>query len=78
MELLEGEEEIEIPRGLPSGARLVLNHRGPFRSDGRRGNLILQFEVWFPGEYPPRAQSLLEEFYEIMEGEYGGATRSKQ
>ncbi|MBX6423589.1 DnaJ C-terminal domain-containing protein [Thermosulfurimonas sp. F29] len=77
VELLEGAEEIEIPRGLPSGARLVLNQRGPFHPDGRRGNLVLQFEIWFPDEYPPQALSLLHEFYKIMEGCHGGATRSQ-
>ncbi|QJA05509.1 J domain-containing protein [Thermosulfurimonas marina] len=78
VETLEGPEEIELPRGLPSGARLVLSHRGPFGSDGRRGNLILQFEVWFPEAYPPKAQELLQEFYHLMEEAYGGAAGTQQ
>ncbi len=78
VETLEGVEEIEIPRGLPPGARLVLNQRGPFRPDGQRGDLILQFEIWFPNEYSPRALRLLQEFCDIMEGEYGGFTRTEQ
>jgi len=77
VETLEGPEEIELPRGLPSGARLILNQRGPFKLDGRRGNLILQFEVWFPEDYPQRALKLLEEFYSLMEEAYGGTTRAQ-
>jgi len=75
---LEGEEEIEVPRGLPSGARLILNHRGPFRPDGRRGNLVLEFELWFPREYPAEALRYFQRFYEIMEEEYGGTSGIKQ
>ncbi len=78
VETLEGFEEIEVPRGLPPGARLVLNQRGPFRPDGQRGNLVLQFEIWFPNEYSTRALRLLQEFYEIMEEEYGGVARTEQ
>ncbi len=78
VQTLEGEEEIELPPGLPAGSRLMWNHRGPFRSDGRRGHLILEFEVWFPREYPPEARRVLEKFYEIMEGEYGGTACIKQ
>ena len=75
---LEGEEEIEVPRGISSGARLILNHRGPFRPDGRRGNLVLEFELWFPGEYPEEALQYFKKFCEIMEEEYGGTSGLKQ
>ncbi len=75
---LEGEEEIEVSPGLPSGSRLILNNRGPFKADGKRGSLILEFEVWFPKEYPPEAMRLLQKFYEIMEENYGGTSGVKQ
>ncbi|WP_297055534.1 DnaJ C-terminal domain-containing protein [Thermosulfurimonas sp.] len=78
VETLEGEEEIEIPRGLPGGSRLVIRQRGPFRPDGGRGDLILQFEIWFPEDYPPEALKLLERLNHIMEESYGRITSSRQ
>ena len=63
--LVEGEEEVEIPRGIDAGETIVLKGKGfPDLHGGKRGNQILQLLLKTPKHLSARQEELLREFSE--------------
>jgi len=63
--LVEGEEEIEIPRGIDAGETIVLKGKGfPDVQGGKRGSHILQIVLKTPKHLSKRQEEILEEFAE--------------
>ncbi len=61
--LVEGEEEVEIPKGIDAGETLVLKGKGfPDLQGGKRGNQILQIVLKTPKHLSKRQEEILEEF----------------
>lgn len=68
--LVEGEEEVEIPRGIDAGDTIVLKGKGfpDLQSSNKRGNQILQIVLKTPKQLTPQQEELLRKFAE-EEGE---------
>lgn len=63
--VVEGEEEVEVPRGIDAGETLVLRGKGfPDLHGGKRGNQILQVVLKTPKHLSKRQEELLTEFAE--------------
>lgn len=61
--LMEGEEEIEIPRGIDAGETITLKGKGfPDLQGGKRGNQILQIILKTPKYLSQKQEELLKEF----------------
>jgi molecular chaperone DnaJ len=61
-----GEESVQVPPGVQSGAVLTLRGKGlPSLNDGRRGNLYVRVQVWTPTKLSDRMRELFEELKQI-------------
>lgn len=61
--LVEGEEEVEIPRGIDAGDTIVLKGKGfPDLQGGKRGSQILQVVLKTPKHLSSKQEELLREF----------------
>lgn len=66
---LEGEEEISSSL-FREGKPIILKNRGPFFEDGRRGNLIVDYRIYFPREIPFKVKCLIEEAVKVLNESY--------
>lgn len=62
---LEGEEEISSSL-FREGKPIVLKNRGPFFEDGRRGNLVVDYRIYFPRKIPFKVRCLIEEAVRVL------------
>ncbi len=63
--LVEGEEEVEIPRGIDAGETILLKEKGfPSLQGAKRGNQILQIVLKTPKHLSKKQEELLREFEE--------------
>ncbi len=68
---LEGEEKVPsylFTRDSP----VVLKERGPFLKDGRRGDLLIEFQIIVPHSIPEKAKFFIKKAVEILKQERGG------
>jgi molecular chaperone DnaJ len=64
---LEGEENVSIPAGTPSGEVFKLKGRGIKRLDGRgKGDMYVKVQAEVPKKLTPRQKKLLKEFEESL------------
>jgi len=62
---LEGEEEISSSL-FREGKPIILKNRGPFLENGKRGDLIVEYSIYFPDKIPEKVKSLIEEAIKIL------------
>ncbi|QER42116.1 J domain-containing protein [Thermodesulfobacterium sp. TA1] len=63
---LEGEER--VPSKLfTEGRPVILKGRGPFLPDGKRGNLIVEYQIYLPQNLTQEAKELLKKLVDLIE-----------
>ena len=67
---LEGEEKISTSL-FTQGSPIVIKGRGPFLSNGERGDLIVDFTIYIPENIPSEAKELISKAAEIIQKKNG-------
>jgi DNA segregation ATPase FtsK/SpoIIIE-like protein len=67
---LEGEEKISTSL-FTQGSPIVIKGRGPFLSNGERGDLIVDFTIYIPENIPSEAKKLISKAAEIIQKKNG-------
>ncbi len=63
---LEGKEK--IPSKLfTNGSPIVIKGRGPFLKNGKRGDLLIDFQIYIPDNIPLEAKKLISQFAQLVE-----------
>ncbi len=63
---LEGKEK--IPSKLfTKGSPIVIKGRGPFLKNGKRGDLLIDFQIYIPEKIPLKAKKLISQFAQLVE-----------
>lgn len=72
IETLEGEKELEIPKGIQPGELLYMKGEGipSLRNAEKRGNQIVRMEVRTPTNLTKKQEELLEEFAGLEEAKF--------
>ena len=63
---LEGKEK--LPSKLfTKDPPIVLKERGPFLKNGKRGDLLIDFQIYVPGNIPQEAKRIISKAVEILQ-----------
>ena len=62
---LDGSVKVKIPAGTPNGKTMRVRGRGPVKTKGGKGDLLVKIEVQVPQKLSKMEKQLLEEFTDI-------------